>query len=111
MTRSMSSRVLTCSATAYARTGIDADRNPTWDGGTELGGVWITNTVRRTKGSEGYTTSDTMTLFFDADGSTPRGWQPEKGMKIAYMGGEYYIQGYTPCMSPAGLHHWEIELA
>lgn len=111
MSRPISKRLLTCSATLYTTRVIDEDRNEVWTDPVELENVWITLSQNEVNGNVGKEQSDRMTLWFDCVNSEPTPapvWT--MGSLVEFEGMKYHINSITPCYGSNGLHHWEIGL-
>lgn len=109
MSRPISNRMLTCSASLFTKQEIDEDRNIIWEEPIVLEKVYITSTLGQTKGSNGQEPSDTMMLYYDCYNSRPLNITFQKGQKIVFNGTDYFVNSITPCYTD-GLHHYEIGL-
>lgn len=109
MSRPISKRMLSCSATMYTEQEMDEDRNVVWSDPIELSQIFVTVSEGTTNTSDGKETADNMTLFYDCWNSLPKGLTFKPGAKIVFEEREYFINRVTPCYSD-GLHHYEIGL-
>lgn len=101
--------MLTCSAMYYAEEEMDEDRNVVWSDPVELSKIFLTVSDGTSNSSDGKTTSDNMTMFYDVYNSIPKGLTFKLGAKVVFDNREYFINRITPCYAD-GLHHYEIGL-
>lgn len=111
MSRPISKRLLVHSATLKKPAGLDRDRNVTYTS-TELSNIRIAITKQTILTDIGATKADTMTMFFDAENSTPAGTEIDEKDLIVWQGKSYTVKSVTPCYADtASVHHWEVSLA
>lgn len=109
MSRPISSRMLCCSVSLFTEKTLDEDRNEVWEEPIVLERVYVTQTNAQNKGSNGFESNDSMTLYYDCNVSSPLNITFKKGQKVVFNDLEYYVNSITPCYSD-GLHHYEIGL-
>ena len=100
------------SATLYPYSSQDEYANPTYGTAVTLGGLYIEQTKSITLGDLGESTDGTLTLYFDAENSTPAGTVFKMLDKIVYDSVSYVIRQAVPYRNPmtGDIHHWEIQL-
>lgn len=101
--------------TLKKRTGIDRDRNETYEE-FRVANVRMSATIGQAQGSEGLTPSDTATLYVDAEQSKATNADGESadvkiemGDKIEWEGRELTVTAVNPCFN-GSMHHWEYGL-
>lgn len=109
MSRPISKRMLSCSATMYTEQETDEDRNVVWSEPIELTNIYLSVSEGTSNTSDGKETSDNMTLIYDCWNSLPRGLIFKQGAKVVFEDREYFINRISPCYAD-GLHHYEIGL-
>ena len=92
----ISSDLLCMSCTARKVTGVDANRQKTYED-TELSKVRITATKKWVVSSTGTEAQDNLTLYFDCSESLPKGFIIENGMSVIWNGNTYTLNGVSPC--------------
>ena len=108
--RYIAPKLLPHTITVKVVSGKDADRNITYTEST-VTGVRIGLTRGWSKGSEGFTSSDSMELISDANTTNPADFVPAVGMQILFNGNTYTIQSVKPCYTTSDvIHHYEATL-
>lgn len=102
----ISKKLLCHSIIAKKKTGIDADRNETFEL-FEIDNVRISTTRARNKDSYGFTSSDNLVLISDNNSTRPIDFVPIVGMKILFEEREYTINSVKPCYGLSNkIHHY-----
>lgn len=104
--------LLNMTATLHPSSAPDEYGNPTFGTAVTLGNIYIEQTKAVTIGSLGETSDGTLTMFFDAENSTPAGTVFKNLDKVVFDSINYQIRQAVPYRNPmTGLiHHWEIQL-
>lgn len=97
------------SAMVYKALGLDEDRNPEFDEGTELNRVYISFNHAESLGSIGQAPASSGTLYYDVQNSLPLGFVFNKGDKIEIDNESYTVLSIHPYYNNAGLRHYEVE--
>lgn len=104
--------LLNMTATLYPSSTPDEYGNPTFGTAKTLGNIYIEQTKAVTIGGLGETSDGTLTMFFDAENSTPAGTVFKNLDKVVFDSNNYRIRQAVPYRNPmTGLiRHWEIQL-
>lgn len=104
--------LLNMDAMLYPSSTPDEYGNPTFGSAVTIGNIYIEQTKAVTIGSLGETSDGTLTMFFDAENSTPAATVFKNLDKIVYDGINYLIRQAVPYRNPmtGAMHHWEITL-
>lgn len=104
------SKLLCHTVIAKKRTGMDADRNPTYEE-IEVSGVRVVPVRGMSEGSAGMTPNDSMELISDLHTTIPVNFIPELGMQIVFDNRSYTVQSVKPCFADGlEIHHFESVL-
>lgn len=104
--------LLNMTATLYPSSTPDDYAKPTFGTAVTLGNIYIEQTKAVTIGSLGETADGTLTMYFDAENSTPASTVFKNLDKIVYDGINFTIRQAVPYRNPmtGNIHHWEIQL-
>lgn len=105
--------LLNMTATLYPKSGEDEYGNPSFGTAVTLGNIYIEQTKAATIGTLGETSDGSLTLYFDAENSTPSTTVFKALDKIVYDSVNYLVRQAVPYRNPmtGTIHHWELTIA
>lgn len=107
----ISKRLLIHNATAYTKTGIDADHQAVYGGAVALENVRCAPAKQNAFTALGEAKNDRLTLVFDCTNSRPKGFVPAVQQRIEFAGQPYTVRSVTPFYGrETSVHHYEAAL-
>lgn len=99
--------MLSMTASAFEKVGMNADRKPIYSEPISLENIYVDFTDASISGANGKEPGDSGTFFFDCANSKPEGFIPKKGMKLVIGPEELVITSVHMGMGVNGLEHYE----